>query len=85
MRPIREYDQVKITRLLTPNRHHQGSGPTTRAPAVGDVASVCHEYEPNDPTACVAVEMVDADGYTIWLADFEREELELLATDGAAQ
>jgi hypothetical protein len=45
---------------------------------VGDVAIVCHEYQPDDPTARVAVEMVDQCGATIWLADFERSELELV-------
>lgn len=42
-----------------------------RPPQLGDVATICHEYEPKDRTATVAVEMVDAEGYTIWLADFE--------------
>ena len=52
-----------------------------RPPAVGDVAAVCHEYQPDDPTARVAVEMVDKDGCTIWLADFERAELDLVVDD----
>jgi hypothetical protein len=78
MRSIQEYDQVKVVRLLTLDRPYEGTEPLTRPPAVGDIASVCHEYERNDPTARVAVEMVDADGNTIWFADFEREELELV-------
>jgi hypothetical protein len=45
---------------------------------VGDVATICHEYNPKDPTAAVAVEMVDRNGRTVWLADFERAELELV-------
>lgn len=78
MRPIREYDVVRVTRLIEPARSFTGSESVARPPAVGDVAAVCHEYQPNDPTARVAVEMVDRDGYTIWLADFERSELELV-------
>jgi hypothetical protein len=36
---------------------------------VGDVATICHEYQPDNPDARVAVEMVDENGNTIWLAD----------------
>ena len=44
----------------------------------GDVAVIAHEHEPDDPTALVAVEMVDDDGYTVWLADFDGNELEFV-------
>jgi len=33
---------------------------------------------PEDPTASVRVESVDENGMTIWLADFERDEMEFL-------
>ena len=78
MRPIREYDVVRVTQLLEVARAFTGTASVARPPAVGDVATVCHEYQPNDSAAPVAVEMVDRDGYTIWLADFERSELELV-------
>jgi acyl-coenzyme A synthetase/AMP-(fatty) acid ligase len=78
MRTIREYDVVRVTRLLGATRWFTGTESVARAPAVGDVAIVCHEYQPDDPTARVAVEMVDQCGATIWLADFERSELELV-------
>ena len=78
MRPIREYDVVRVTRLLDPARSFTGTASAARAPAVGDLATVCHEYQPNDPIARVAVEMVDGNGGTIWLADFDRSELELV-------
>ena len=81
MRPIREYDSVKVTRLLAPGRYFSGTVPVARPPAIGDVATVCREYEPKDPSARVAVEMVDENGMTIWLADFERSELELVDGD----
>ena len=45
---------------------------------IGDVATICHEYEAGDDTAVVAVEMVNKDGMTIWLADFQRTELDLV-------
>jgi hypothetical protein len=80
MRALREYDSVRVVRLLTPHRHYDGTDDVRRAPAVGDIAIIVHEYDPDDPRAPVAVEKVDPDGNTIWLADFERDELELVET-----
>jgi hypothetical protein len=79
MRPIREYDVVRATRLLKPSRYFTGTKSVARPPAVGDVATVCHEYQPHNPDARVAVEMVDDNGNTIWLADFDRSELDLVS------
>jgi hypothetical protein len=81
-RCIREYDVVKVTQLLSATREFSGTQGAMRGPRVGDIATVCHEYSPRDPTARVAVEMVNPRGETIWLADFERAELELMSTDG---
>jgi len=78
MRPIREYDTVRIVKLLKEPCEFTGTSSVARAPRVGDVAIVCHEYFPSDPTAVLAVELVDNEGYTIWFADLEREELELV-------
>ena len=76
-RPIREYDAVTVVRLLMTDRPFDGTAGILRAPAVGDVGTVCHEYDSPHPRGPVAVEMVDDRGNTIWLADFEREELAL--------
>ena len=78
MRPIREYDAVRVVKLLSATRQFKGTDGVVRSPRIGDVATVCHEYSPHDPTAAVTVEKVNARGDTIWLADFEREELELV-------
>ena len=75
---IREYDTVRIVKLKRHNRAFCGTEAVRRAPHVGDVATIVHEHEPHDPLGDVAAEMVDADGYTIWLADFEKSELELV-------
>ena len=77
MRPLHEYDQVRVVKLLTPDRHFSGTDSVCRPPRVGDIATICHELSPDDHTAEVIVEMVDTHGNTIWLAQFEREELEL--------
>ncbi len=76
MRVLKEYDNVRIVRLLTENRHYDGTDGVRRAPEVGDVAMIVHEHDPEDPRGPVAVEKVDPDGSTIWLADFDRDELE---------
>lgn len=78
MSQIREYDVVRVTLLKHPTRPFEGSEGARRMPRVGDVASVCHEYDSDDPNAPVAVEMVADDGRTVWLADFDRDELEFV-------
>ncbi len=79
MRTIREYDRVRVVRLRKRDRPFDGSDAVKRSPQLGDLATVCHEYRPEDPAALVAVEMVTEDGLTVWLADFDRSELELVA------
>ena len=78
--PLKEYDAVRVVRLLRSNRPYDGTAEVRRPPEVGDLATIVHEYDPEDPRAPLAVEKVDPDGYTIWLADFERDELELVDT-----
>jgi len=77
---IREYDVVRVIRLRTKNRTISGSAGVTRPPRVGDIATVVHEYIPENPTAPVIVENVGEDGMTIWIADFERDEIELVVS-----
>ena len=74
------YDTVRVIRLLTKNRRYDGTIGVRRAPKVGDVGVLVHEYDGKDPRAPVAVESVDPDGSTIWLADFDPDELELVDT-----
>jgi len=76
---LREYDVVRVVRLATPDRFYDGTAAVMRPPRVGDVATICHENKPGDPSASVVVEKVDQDGMTIWLADFARDELELVS------
>ena len=76
--PLREYDEVRVVKLNAVTRDFDGTDAVKRAPQVGDVAVICHQYEPKDPHAAVAVEMVDKDGMTVWLADFLPDELELI-------
>ena len=76
---IREYDIVRVAVLKNPDRSFDGTDGVKRPPEVGDVATICHEYDPKNSSAEIAVEMVNDDGLTVWLADFERDELELVS------
>ncbi len=75
---IREYDVVRVVSFRIANRPHEGTAGVIRPPRIGDIGTVVHEYKPEDLTAPVRVENVDEEGMTIWLADFAREELELV-------
>ena len=75
---LREYDIVRVAKLIDPARRFDGTQGVRRPPQIGDVATICHEYDPKDPIAPVAVEMVDHEGRTLWFADFQRSELELV-------
>ena len=76
---LREYDVVRVIKLAHPVRRFHGTERVRRPPKVGDVATICHEYNPDDPTAMVVVEMVDDAGFTVWVADFERIELDFVS------
>lgn len=78
MSTIRQYDVVRVLRLNPPRLRTASVETRPRGPRVGDIACVCHEYDPSDPNAPVAAEMVDEEGHTVWLADLERDELELV-------
>ena len=78
MATIREYDVVRVALLKKIDRSFDGSDGVKRPPEIGDIATVCHEYDPDNLSAKIAVEMVNDDGLTVWLADFDRDELELV-------
>jgi hypothetical protein len=73
--PIQELDVVRVVRLLAPSRPFEGTKRASRAPRVGDTGAVVHVYEKHDDSHLFAVESVDNEGHTIWLADFALEEL----------
>jgi hypothetical protein len=68
-----EYTQVRIVRLNKENRPYTGSESVSRPPQIGDVAIIVEVLENGRE---FIVENVNANGYTIWLADFVAEELE---------
>jgi hypothetical protein len=40
---------------------------------------ICDQPNPGDPTATLTLEMVDKAGMTVWLADFQPDELVLVS------
>lgn len=76
---LRKYDVVRIVRLAQRRRRFHGTFAVSRPPQLGDIASIVHTHDPNDPDADVVLEMLDEnDGSTVWLADFWTSELELV-------
>lgn len=76
---FRELDVVRAVHLASPDREYDGSEASRRAPRVGDIGTIVYVYAPDDPRAPYLVECVREDGYTVWLADFTPDELELVA------
>ena len=72
---LKEFDCVKIVRLLQPNRPYDGTAPVKRSPCVGDTGTIVHRYASSGANTVYAVENVDAEGNTIWLADFLSDEI----------
>ena len=70
---MKEYDVVRVTRLKEPSRSFDGSAHSRRPPQVGDTGAIVHRFG----SGRSAVESVDDDGFTVWLADFDDDELEI--------
>lgn len=73
------YDTVRIARLLTSEREVSGSAAAPPQPRVGETGAVVADVG----EGLYLVEHVTADGYTIWLAEFSGDELELVARSPA--
>ena len=69
---MKENDCVKIVKLLRKNRHFDGTETVKQPPQIGDVGVIVHL----NGNFCI-VENVADNGYTVWLADFLIEELEI--------
>ena len=69
---MNELDCVKVVKLLRNDRPFDGTENVKRPPQIGDIGAIVHFQK----DFCI-VEKVDSDGYTIWLANFLPEELEV--------
>ena len=75
-----EYDVVRVVKLLEAERSITGSKGSTRQPKVGDMGAVVFVSDSSDfsTTPVYIVECVDDAGMTVWLADFQEDELEIV-------
>jgi len=72
---MQEYDAVRVIRLNEDGRHYDGTEGVMRPPEIGDIGTIVHAADKNS----FMVENVGPGGYTLWLADFASDELELVS------
>ncbi|GHV00987.1 hypothetical protein AGMMS49521_0170 [Campylobacterota bacterium] len=71
---IDEFDVVKVVALLEYHRKFSGTKDVCRTPHVGDLATVVYVLEAG---RSFIAEAVNSDGHTLWIDDFQIEELSL--------
>ena len=69
---ISSYDVVRVVRLNEPKRHFDGTEGVCRPPQIGDTGAIVYD----DGSDSFQVECVNAEGLTVWLAEFHLSELE---------
>ena len=79
MAHLKEYDVVRVTQLLKPDRRYDGNAGIKRPPQIGDSGTIVH-VPPEPYSEWCIVECLDKNGFTIWLADFTADELELVVS-----
>jgi len=72
--PLAQYSMVEVAKLLHAPDHYDGWRLNKRPPALGDRGTIVEILHAAGQTAYV-VEAAGPDGVTIWLGDFDGEEL----------
>ena len=75
METLKDFDTVRVARILESERRYDGSEP----PQIGDTGAIVHIYSVDGEVTGYMVENVASNGYTIWLADFLPDEVELVS------
>jgi hypothetical protein len=76
MAVLRHYGLVRVVQLLSPPEAYDGWRVNRRPPQVGDIGTLVDILHAPDLADKYVVEASGSDGVTIWLADFDVEELE---------
>lgn len=76
MKTIKQYGLVRVVRLIHPPEHYDGWRVNRRSPHVGDIGTVIDILQAPGLPDDYVVESSSPDGVTIWLGDFDAEELE---------
>jgi hypothetical protein len=74
-----EYQLVRIARLLRDREDYDAWKLNQRSPALGDVGAVVDIFHAQGLVDRYVVECSGPDGVTIWLDDFDAEELEAVS------
>ena len=78
MASLKQYEIVRVIRLLHSLDKYNGWRANQRDPQIGDTGTIVEILQaPNLPDKYV-VEAVASDGSTIWLSDFDVGEIELV-------
>lgn len=70
----RELDVVRITSIGSVERAVDGSPGVVRQPVVGDLGTIVHLIRPTR----FIVECVDNQGMTVWISDFDLDEVQVV-------
>ena len=84
---ILEYDTVQVVALQGSPESNLAFSESARSPVVGDVGTVVHltePYDPDDPRTRFIVESNEGGAAMTWLAEFSRDELQVLSRPGSA-
>ncbi len=68
------YDTVRVVRLNSLERSFDGTEGVSRPPKVGDIGTIVFKGDED----FFIVESSNEEGFTVWLADFHRSEIELV-------
>ena len=82
MQSIIEFDTVRVIALRSPAEQHLASSHAKRLPRVGDTGTVVHLLRDGDSDSRATrfiVESCENDGTWVWLAEFDRSEIELVS------
>ena len=75
MQHFKELDAVKVVRLTTAIRDVDGTERVRRQPRVGDLGTVVAVLSRSAGPPGYYVESVNDEGLTVWLAEFDGDEL----------
>lgn len=82
MSTLVEDELVRISRLLREPGEYDGWRVSQRDPAVGDVGTLLDTLHAVGDRDRYVVECSGTDGMTIWLGDFDADELEPVTSEG---
>ena len=75
---LQEYEMVRVRQVRSSPEEYDGWRINQRTPRIGDVGTVLTILEAPGLPMRYVVECSQPDGITVWLSDFQEEELERL-------